>query len=70
MSERKIKISISPLGAPTIEAQGFNGQGCTDATKAIETALAGGQGGITREMKPEWFNSNDASQDEQEHVRW
>lgn len=50
---KKVEIIIDPLGNPSIEAIGFGGQGCTDATAAIEKALAG-SGQITREYKPEW----------------
>lgn len=67
-NSRKITVVISPLGVPKVEAIGFNGQGCTDATKAIEQALAG-SGGVTREFKPEWNNSNDTSQ-EQHIQQW
>lgn len=67
--ERKILVSISPLGEAKIEAQNFAGGVCTDATKAIETALSGG-GGVDRVLKPEWFNSEDAQQHEQEHQQW
>lgn len=68
--DRKITVKISPLGAPTIEAVGFQGGGCTDATKAIETALAGGGGKVERVLKPEWFEAEGTGQHEQEHQQW
>ncbi len=67
--ERKITVSISPLGASKIEAHNFSGGACTDATKAIETALAG-SGGVDRVIKPEWYEAEDTSQREQEFQQW
>ena len=67
MSDRKIIVKIDPRGNATVEAQGFNGQGCTDATKAIEQALAGGGGEVTREFKPEWSNEQE---DQHAQVGW
>jgi hypothetical protein len=55
MTQKTIKISISPIGKPTVEAVGFNGVGCQDATKAIETALAGSDAPVTRVLKTEWY---------------
>jgi hypothetical protein len=69
-SGRTIKITIDPMGNPKVEAVGFNGIGCGDATKAIEQALAGPGGEVTREMKPEWHQMEDESQQETEGVRW
>ena len=63
---RKIRISISPLGDVTFEADGFEGQSCTAATEPLERALAGGKG-MSREYKPEWNISEDEEQHEQEH---
>lgn len=67
MSDRAIKITISPIGKPTVEAIGFNGVGCTDATAPIERALSGGQIDFTRELKPEWNNEGEV---EQQGVKW
>ncbi len=53
MLDKKIKVTITALGKPTVEAIGFNGVGCEAATKGIEGALSG-EGGATREYKPEW----------------
>ena len=55
MLDKKIKITISPLGLPTVEAIGFNGVGCAAATAGIEKVLSGG-GENTREYKPEWVS--------------
>lgn len=67
MSEQKIKVTISPLGLPTVEAVGFNGVGCEDATKALEQALASG-GGMERVFKPEWSASEEEGQHEQQRM--
>lgn len=69
MSERKIVITIDPLGNPRIEAQNFHGQGCAAATESIEKALAG-DGGADRVFKPEWNEYGDAHTDGQQHVQW
>ena len=39
MSRRRIHVRVSPNGDITVEADGFQGQGCEAATKAIEDAL-------------------------------
>lgn len=65
MSERKITIKIDRLGRPTVEAHNFNGVGCTDATRAIESALAGSGQEPARVYKPEW--ANDAEQEQGVH---
>lgn len=54
MGGKKIAVRIDKLGRPTVEAIGFNGVGCTEATKSIEEALAGNVGIETREFKPEY----------------
>lgn len=36
---RRILVKVSPTGEITVEAEGFQGKGCIDATKAIEDAL-------------------------------
>ncbi len=35
----QVIIDITPDGETTVEAQGFHGAQCTDATRAIERAL-------------------------------
>lgn len=64
MTEKKIKITISPIGNPTIEAEGFYGQGCAEATKNLEQVFSGG-GETVREYKPEW----NSYAEEAEHVK-
>ena len=51
---QKQKVKIDPLGRPTIDAEGFGGQGCLAASKPIVDALSGGKAGaIVTAMKPE-----------------
>ena len=54
-SDKTITIVIDQLGRPKIEAHGFAGVGCEAATAPIEKALAGGDGAISREFKPERY---------------
>lgn len=65
LNAKKIKVTIDALGNPKVEAEGFLGQGCTQATAPIENALSGG-GGVTRVLKPEAI-ATDLSQEQ--HVR-
>ena len=56
MSEKKIEITVSPLGATTIKTSGFTGSSCKDATREVERAL----GVAGREhMLPEYFVNNE-----------
>lgn len=48
---RRILVKVSPSGEITVEAEGFTGKRCTDATKAIEDGLGTR---ISREHKPEF----------------
>ena len=66
--DRSIKVSIDPMGNVKIEADGFAGGNCADATKPIEQALSGGSG-MERTLKPEW-NMTEGSEQEQEHQTW
>jgi hypothetical protein len=34
--KKQIHVRVSPIGEITVETQGFKGQGCEAATKAIE----------------------------------
>lgn len=65
--DKKIIVTIPQFGSPKVEAVGFNGEGCTEATAAIEKAL-NSAGSETREYKPEWSNS--ADEGEQEQLSW
>lgn len=69
MSE-KIKISFDGMGRPTIEAVGFVGQSCTQATAALEKALGGGD--PVRTLKPEFHQveTNEAETSQTQGSGW
>lgn len=52
MKPKELVIDISAEGEVTIEANGYTGKACTDATRALELALGKGH---TQAMKPEAF---------------
>lgn len=66
---KKIIVTVPQFGKPVVEAEGFNGQGCEEATSMIEKAL-NSEGTESREYKPEWSNFEVGTEDEQEHIRW
>lgn len=59
---RRIHVRISPAGEITVEAEGFRGNGCEAATKAIEDAL--GKPG-TRNRKPEFWRQENRQRNQQ-----
>lgn len=59
---RKIHVRITPAGDITVEAEGFKGNGCEAATKAIEDAL--GKAG-TRTRKPDFWRQTNRQQNPQ-----
>lgn len=67
---KRVKVVIDPLGNPTVEAINFFGVGCEAATAPIEKALAGGAGGVTRVMKPEWGMAEVAGEQEENKLTW
>lgn len=59
--QKSVEITIHPDGEAVIEAFGFNGVGCKDATKNLELVLAGG--GVDNKNtkpKPDFFNASHA----------
>ena len=38
-NRKTIEVSVSPAGAISIEAEGYTGSGCEDATRFLEEAL-------------------------------
>lgn len=66
MSDRKIKVTINPLGIPVIEAVGFNGVGCEAATANIEAALSSGDTASSKVIKDEWHNDAGAEQHQEQ----
>lgn len=63
---KKIVVRVPQFGAPSVEAEGFEGVGCQDATAVIEAALCT-KGEATVEKKPEW---NNTSEEETQQVTW
>lgn len=51
---KTIKITIDPVGKPTVEANGFVGTECASKTKPIEDALKKGSDDVVTEHKPEY----------------
>lgn len=49
-----VKVTISPLGAVKIEAEGFANNGCLAATEPLRKALAGEQPAQVQ-LKPEGY---------------
>ena len=65
-SKRRIHVRVSPTGDITVEADGFQGNGCEAATKAIEEAL-----GKRREhtRKPDYWRQSQGHQNQnQQHI--
>ena len=60
---RRILVRISPTGDIVVEADGFQGNGCEAATKAIEEAL-GHRTAHTR--KPEYWRQSQTGQQNQQ----
>lgn len=48
-----VKINISPTGDVKIDAEGFKGRSCEEATKSIELVLGGGE--AKKSKKPEYY---------------
>lgn len=55
---KKVIIEIEADGTSSIDAQGFQGQSCTLATRELELALAGIPGGVDDKKKPDFFATN------------
>ena len=53
MEEKHIIVTIKPSGTTSVEAVGFNGEGCVEATEQIELMLGGA---AKRDFKPEFQN--------------
>ena len=56
---RRILVRVSPTGEMTVEAEGFQGQGCEAATKAIEEALGTPR---NRQRKPDFWRQSQRGQ--------
>jgi hypothetical protein len=60
----KISITIDKQGKPTIDAKGFVGGKCADATKGYLSAL--GATDTKEEVKPEMYQTNDGIDNNQQ----
>lgn len=62
MAMKSITVVIKPDGHSVIEAHNFKGQGCAQATEAIELALAGSDpGNRDDKKKPDFYATNPQS---------
>jgi hypothetical protein len=66
---KKIVATIPQVGAPKIEAVGFNGVGCEAATAPFEKALSSGVI-ANREYKDEWANPETTTEEEKQGISW
>lgn len=64
---KKINVTIDRMGNTKIEAEGYQGNSCAEATKAIEQVLSG-NGAMERTFKEEW--SQEQSQHEEQRMGW
>ena len=62
---KRIIFKIDPLGNPIIEADGFIGTSCKDATKAFEDVFSGGE--MNTVDKPEALMIEEDSEEETLH---
>jgi len=56
---KQVTITIAPDGTSKVDADGFKGKGCAEATEALEMALTGGdRSGTDDKRKPDYFATN------------
>ncbi len=60
---RRIHVRISPIGDISVEAEGFKGNGCEAATKAIEEALGKPR---ERTRKPDFWRQSQSTRNQQQ----
>ena len=60
---RRIHVRVSPFGEISVEAEGFHGNGCEAATKAIEDALGKPR---ERTRKPDFWRQSNRDQNQQQ----
>ena len=58
---KNLVINIKPDGSTVVEANGFAGVGCKDASRAFEMALAGPGGDTETKPKPEFYGMQGGS---------
>lgn len=57
MSNARYTVTINKLGDAKVEAEGFVGVSCEDATKAVELALAGKD--VRKDYKDEYYEAGE-----------
>ena len=60
MSEKIVKITITQAGQASIEADGFKGESCKDATKVFEKIYSNT---VDYQEKPELYQGGSCSSD-------
>lgn len=60
---KKIRVTIDQLGRSKVEAFGFSGGACHEATAPIAAVLGGGGNNVITEFKPE-YNMIETSNEE------
>jgi|GEM_PF-796052 hypothetical protein len=56
-TNERIVVTINDNGDVVVEAHGFTGKGCAEATRALEEALGAP---ISRKLKAEWWQGRQA----------
>lgn len=59
---RRIHVRVSDIGEIQVEAEGFKGNGCEAATKAIEDALGRP---VSRSRKPDFWRQSQVGLNQQ-----
>lgn len=53
---KQIRVTIKPDGVTTVDAEGFQGVGCKDATEVLVMAISGGEAKDRKDdPKPEFY---------------
>lgn len=52
---KQIVVTVQRDGTTSVDAQGFKGKGCHDATEAIEVAIGGAAASKDVKRKPDYF---------------
>jgi len=59
MKQKQVIITVQPDGSTVVDADGFQGKGCAEATQAIELALAGSDpSNRDDKRKPDFYATN------------
>jgi hypothetical protein len=63
----EIRITIDKIGKVKMDAEGFTGEACRDATGSFEQALAGVE--VQRDLKSEYYDTPAESGVDAENMR-